>query len=234
MKILFVGQGTFRLTLDGGTTLLTDPWFKMNPIWRAVPPALAPGQVGMINFILASHNHLDHIDRPSLELAKMQGTTVVGSERVARRARRFGIKETVGMVPGDEKSFNTFSIKATPAFHPLARDAVGFLIRASGKQIYYCGDTRPDPVLISFLQQAGTTDLAFLQIACARYFGKDDGLNLQTAAELAKTFKPGIVVPMHHHGRFKEADPTKLTPLLAATDIETLVLKPGQEVEVFT
>ena len=233
MKILFVGQGTFRLTLESGTTLLTDPWFKMNPVWRAVPPALAPDQVGKIDFVLSSHNHLDHIDKPSLKLAKRQGATVVGSERVARRARRFGIKESVGMAPGEEQSFDDFSIKATPAFHPLARDAIGFLIRASGKQIYYCGDTRPDPELISFLQHGGTTDLAFLQIACARYFGKDDGLNLQTAAELAKVFKPRIVVPMHHHGRFKEADPTRLGPLLTGTDIETMVLEPGQEVEVF-
>jgi L-ascorbate metabolism protein UlaG (beta-lactamase superfamily) len=234
MKILFVGQGTFRLTLDSGITLLTDPWFKMNPVWRAVPPALAPNQVGRIDFILSSHNHLDHIDRPSLELAKRQGSTVIGSERVARRARRFGLNETIGMAPGDEQSFDGFSVKATPAFHPLAKDAIGFLIRASGKQIYYCGDTRPDPKLVGFLQQAGPTDLAFLQIACARYFGKDDGLNLQTAAELAKAFEPRIVVPMHHHGRFKEADPTKLAPLLADTDIEALLLKPGQEVEVFT
>jgi L-ascorbate metabolism protein UlaG (beta-lactamase superfamily) len=234
MKIFFVGQGTFRLTLEDGTVLLTDPWFKMNPVWRAVPPALVPSQLGSIDFILSSHNHLDHIDKPSLKLAKEQRITVVGSERVARRARRFGIRESVGMVPREKRSFGAFSIVATPAFHPLARDAIGFLIRASGKQIYYSGDTRPDPKLISFLRGAGKTDLAFLQIACARYFGKDDGLRLWTAAELAKTFKPSIVVPMHYHGRFKEADPSRLRQLLASSGIEVMVTELGREVNVFT
>ncbi len=234
MKILFVGQGTFRLTLEDGTTLLTDPWFKMNPLWRAVPPALRPDELGTVQFMLSSHNHLDHIDTPSLKLAKKQGATVIGSERVARRARRFGIENSFAMRPGDERDFDSFSVRATPAFHPLARDAVGFLIRADGKQIYYCGDTRPDPRLVSVLQEAGPIDVAFLQIACAVYFGKDDGLNLRTAAEFVRVFKPRVVVPMHYHGRFKEADPSKLTELLAGSGIEVMVIEPGQEVDVFS
>ena len=234
MKILFVGQNTFRLMLDDGTALLTDPWFKMNPVWRAVPPALAPDQIGTIHFVLSSHNHLDHIDRPSLDLAKRQRATVVGSTRVARRARRAGIKEVVGLAPGEENEFDTFSIKATPAFHPLAKDAIGFLMRTSRIQIYFCGDTRFHPELVDFLRQAGTIDLAFLQIACARYFGKDDGLNLQTADELARELKPRNVIPMHYHGRFKEADPEKLVQSLSDSAIEVMILKPGQEVDVLT
>lgn len=233
MKILFVGQGTFRLTLEDGTVLLTDPWFKNNPVWRAVPPALGPDQLGTIHFLLSSHNHLDHIDRPSLELAKKQGATVIGSHRVARRASRFGIKDSIAMKPGEEKAFGSFSVKATPAFHPLAKDAIGFIITTSGKQIYYCGDTRPHPELIEFLQREGTIDLAFLQIACARYFGKDDGLNLRTAAELARAIAAHTVVPMHYHGRFKEADPAQLVRLLDGSGIEVLSIEPGQEVEVF-
>jgi L-ascorbate metabolism protein UlaG (beta-lactamase superfamily) len=233
MKILFVGQGTFRLTLEDGTALLTDPWFKMNPVWRAVPPALAPDQLGSIHFLLSSHNHLDHIDKPSLELARKQGATVIGSERVERRARRFGIENSVGMKPGEEKTFDAFSITATPAFHPLARDAIGFLIRSSGKQIYYSGDTRLNQELVGFLQQAGPIDLAFLQIACARYFGKDDGLNIETAGELARTVLPRTVVPMHYHGRFKEVDPSGLKGLLASSGIEVMILEPGREVDIF-
>lgn len=232
MKILFVGQSTFRLTLKNGIVLLTDPWFKNNPLWRAVPPAFNPDEIGKVNFILSSHNHLDHIDRPGLELAKKYQAVVVGSERVARRASRFGIKETFGMRPGDEQTFDTFSIKATPAFHPLAKDAIGFLIRTENSRIYFCGDTRTHPELIEFLKKAGAIDLAFLQVACARYFGKNDGLNLQTAAELARAFKPRMVVPMHYHGRFKQADPNRLKDILADSDIDVIVLNPGNETEV--
>jgi L-ascorbate metabolism protein UlaG (beta-lactamase superfamily) len=233
MKILFIGQSAFRLTLENGTVLLTDPWFKMNPLWRAIPPALSPDQLGRIDFILSSHNHLDHIDGPSLDLGKKQGSAVIGSKRVAGRARRFGIKEVFGMRAGEARDFNIFSIKATPAFHPLAKDAIGLLIHTENKQTYFSGDTRIHPDLIEFLRQSGKVDLAFLQIACARYFGRDDGLNLRTAAELARSFEPGKLVPMHYHGRFKEADPNRLKDLLADTGIEVMVLNPGEEIEVF-
>lgn len=232
MKILFIGQNTFRITLDGGTVLLTDPWFKNNPIWRAVSPAYSPEEIGAVHFVLSSHNHLDHVDRPSLELARRQGATVIGSKRVARRARKFGVRDSVALVPGEERSFETFSVKATPAFHPLAKDAIGFLIKCSGRQIYYSGDTRPHENLIGFLQNEGTIDIAFLQIACARYFGRDDGLTVCAAAEFARAFSPRIVIPMHYHGRFKEADPNRLKQFLVQSSIEVVVIELGREVEV--
>jgi L-ascorbate metabolism protein UlaG (beta-lactamase superfamily) len=234
MKIYFVGQSTFKLTLDGGIALLTDPWFAGVGFWRAVAPACGPEGVGRVDFILASHNHLDHIDKPSLRLAQEQGATVVGSERVAKRAAKAGVKNVVALRPGQEHSFTGFGVKATPAFHPLAKDAIGFLIRRGGRQIYFCGDTRPDARLVAFLQESGPVDLAFLQISCAVYFGKDDGLRLETAVELAKAVKPKMVVPMHYHGRFKvNVDPARLGALLAGSGIETLVIGLGEEKEVW-
>jgi len=234
MKIFFVGQSTFKLTLDDGTALLTDPWFSGVGFWRAVGPACGPEGVGRLDFILASHNHLDHIDEPSLKLAREQDSTVVGSERVAKRARQAGVKRVFALRSGEEQSFSGFSVKAAPAFHPLAKDAIGFLIRARGRQIYFCGDTRLDSRLIAFLKDCGPVDLAFLQIACAVYFGKDDGLRLETAAELARAFSPKVVVPMHYHGRFKvKVDPVRLQDLLAGSGIEALVIGLGEEKEVW-
>ena len=100
-------------------------------------------------------------------------------------------------------------------------------------QIYFCGDTRPDARLVAFLQESGPVDLAFLQVACAVYFGKDDGLRLETAAGLARAFSPKAVVPMHFHGRFKvNVDPARLGALLAGSGIETLVIGPGEEKEL--
>ncbi len=213
---------------------MTDPWFKNNPIWRAVPPAYSPEEIGAIHFVLSSHNHLDHLDRPSLELARRQSSTVIGSKRVARRARKFGVRACVALDQGDQQDFGSFSVKATPAFHPLAKDAIGFLIKHSGRQIYFSGDTRPHENLIGFLQNEGTIDIAFLQIACARYFGRDDGLTVGTAAEFARAFSPRIVVPMHYHGRFKEADPSLLTDFLSDSAIEVVIIELGREVELIS
>ena len=234
MKILFIGQDTFRITLSGGTTLLTDPWFKNNRFWRTVPPALGPEQIGRIDYILSSHNHLDHIDDPSLALAKKQGTIVIGSKKVAERAQKFGVSQSFGLMPGEEKKFESFSVKATPAFHPMAKDAIGFLISADGRRIYFSGDTRPDPRLTSLLQSAGKIDLALLQASCAKYFGKDDGLDLCTATALALAIKPKIAVPMHFHTRFKKkSSPEEFAKILEGSGIEVLIFGLGEEKELF-
>jgi L-ascorbate metabolism protein UlaG (beta-lactamase superfamily) len=235
LKILFVGHNTFRITLANGKTLLTDPWFKNSFIWRAVGPALGPDQIGHVDYMLSSHNHLDHIDTPSLALAKEQWSTVIGSKAVAIRAANMGIMKAIAIAPGQENTLDGLSIKATPAFHPLAKDAIGFLIKADDKQIYFSGDTRADARLTDFLLRAGAIDLAFLQISCARYFGKDDGLNVFTAADLAKTIKAKMVVPMHLHARFKrdEGGVEQFKELLKGTVAEVLVFQLGEEKTVF-
>ena len=233
MKVLFVGHCTFRLTLADGATLLTDPWFKNNRLWRTVPPALGPDQVGTIHYLLSSHNHLDHIDAPGLALAVRQNAVVIGSSRVAGRARKAGVKNAVALAPGEEARQKSFTVQATPAFHPLAPDAIGFLIRAEGKQIYFSGDTRPDTRLRAFLQAAGRLDLCLLQVACARYFGQDDGLDQRTAGELALALKPAAVIPMHLHARFKKpVDLMRFQDLLAPAGIAVKVMERGEETEV--
>ena len=133
MKILFVGHCTFRITLKNGTTILTDPWFAHSWFWRAVPPAFKPEELGKIDLILSSHNHLDHIDRISLKAAKIWNSTIVGPPAIFKRAKRNGIANAHALMPDEKLSVSGIEIIGTPASHPLAKDAIGFLIRAEGK-----------------------------------------------------------------------------------------------------
>jgi len=116
----------------------------------------------------------------------------------------------------------------------MAKDAVGFLINADGRQIYFSGDTRPDPRLTIFLQGAGKVDLALLQASCAKYFGKDDGLDLAASTALALAIKPAIAAPMHFHTRFKKkSSPEEFAEILEGSGIEVLIFKLGEEKEIF-
>jgi len=232
MKIRFIGQSTFRIILKDGLSLLTDPWFGTNWFLRAVPPALRPEQLEKIDLILSSHNHLDHIDRFTLRAAKKWNSIIVGPPGIFRRAQRNGLQNAHSLKPDEKLEIFNLEIIATPAFHPLSRDAVGFWIKTEEKIIYFSGDTRFTAPLKNWLQAHSPIHLAFLQIACARYFGKDDGLNLTTASELAKSFAPETLIPMHYHGRFKQADPHILEKLLSDTGIKTLVIKLGEEIEI--
>ncbi|MCX7680444.1 MAG: MBL fold metallo-hydrolase [Anaerolineae bacterium] len=203
MRLTLIGHMTVRVELDG-IAFLTDPWFgprtwlerRLAP--RVLPPALSPDELTALDAFLVSHNHIDHLDEPALALARRLGCAVIGSEGAARRARRAGVREAVALRPGESIPLGSLTLHAVPTDHPLAPDAVGFVVVGS-QSLYFSGDTRWTPALRDGLS-AFTLDVALVQAACAHYpFFGDDGMSLPDVAALARTLRPRWTVPLHLH-----------------------------------
>lgn len=203
MRITLIGHMTVRIELDG-RVFLTDPWFgprtwlerQLAP--RAVPPALAPDELGPVDALLISHNHMDHLDDLSLEFARRAGCAVIGSEKAARRAQRAGLEAVTALRRGEHITLGPVTIHAVCADHPLANDAVGFVLVGS-RNCYFSGDTRLTSALVADLRPF-PLDLALVQAACAHYpFLGDDGLSLPEVATLARQVRPRWIVPLHLH-----------------------------------
>lgn len=229
MIITLIGQSSLRLELDEGITIITDPWFESFSFLRAVPPSLTPQDIKRCDLMLVSHNHIDHLDRAGLDLAKRLGAVFLGSARAARRAVRAGIKDVAGMTRGQKFSFRGLAIHAVAADHPFASDAVGFVIRGR-KTLYFSGDTRHSKAVVEDLQGL-RIDAAFLQIACSWYpFVGFDGMTIKSAVRLAEDIVPGIVIPIHYQVRTKTVDPEALRTRLPG--IKVVVLTPGAPMEI--
>ena len=231
VQLRLIGHMTVLIEMDG-LTILTDPWFgprgrkERTLAPRIVPPAASLGELGHIDLLLVSHNHIDHCDDISLETARDKGITVVGPRSVAKRAKKLGAKSVVELEPdmvhrinkrsgdrsihgsGDgsiDKSANRpidvssqVSIEALKADHPLASDALAYLIRGS-KTVFFSGDTRYTPELECALKGA-QPDIALVQAACAHYpLLGDDGMSLPEAAALVRAIRPRWTVPLHLH-----------------------------------
>ncbi|HOE76819.1 MAG TPA: MBL fold metallo-hydrolase [Rectinema sp.] len=223
VQLRLIGHMTVLIEMDG-FTILTDPWFgprgrkerALAP--RIVPPAASLGELGHIDLLLVSHNHIDHCDNISLEAARDQGITVIGPRSVAKRAKKLGAKSVVELEPGMVHRINKrsgdrtingsadgsievssqVSIEALKADHPLASDALAYLIRGS-KTVFFSGDTRYTPELECALKSA-QPDIALVQAACAHYpLLGDDGMSLPEAAALVKAIHPRLTVPVHLH-----------------------------------
>ena len=223
VQLRLIGHMTVLIEMDG-FTILTDPWFgprgrkerALAP--RIVPPAASLGELGHIDLLLVSHNHIDHCDNISLEAARDQGITVIGPRSVAKRAQKLGAKSIIGLEPGmvyrinkrsGDRTINgsadgsievssQVSIEALKANHPLASDALAYLIRGS-KTVFFSGDTRYTPELEYALKSA-QPDIALVQAACAHYpLLGDDGMSLPEAAALVKAIHPRLTVPVHLH-----------------------------------
>jgi len=212
LELTLVGQSTVLIKLDSGIVILTDPWFESYGFIRAVPIAMKPEEIPKCDLILASHKHIDHLDRAALRFAKERGTVFMGSRRAAKAAARARIEDVRAMKPGDHDEVRGVRIFATLAYHPLAKDAVGFVIEAE-RRLYFSGDTRYDDNLAKEIR-AFNVNAGLLQVACSRYFGKDDGMNLHDAARLAIEADMPVAIPIHYQVKGKTLDPRRFLELL--------------------
>lgn len=192
---------TVLIEIDG-VRFLTDPWFgPCNHLEKILAPRLAgpsitPDEITGIDAMLVSHNHIDHFDLKAIELARRTGCMVIGSIRVARRAEKCGLKNVKSLSEGDMFIFNGISLHAIHAEHPLASDAIGFVVQGS-RSVYFSGDTRLSQKTINGLMPF-SLDVALVQAACAYYplFGKD-GMDLRDATHFARLAAPKFTVPLH-------------------------------------
>lgn len=201
MEVTLIGQSTLLIEM-AGLTVMTDPWWGQYEFMRAIPIGMDPREIRSLDLMLVSHNHIDHWSRPAIDLARGLGTRVFGSTRAARRAQRHGLRDAVAMRPGDRREFAGARIQAVHAFHPLAKDAVGFVVEGE-KTFYFSGDTRYSPELSEELK-GFRLDVAFVQVACSNYpFIGKDGMDLESAARLLSEIRPRLAIPIHYQVKGK-------------------------------
>ena len=201
MKITLIGHMTVLLEIDG-VNFLTDPWFGpcnlvekfLAP--RLVRPSKESEEISGIDAMIVSHNHIDHFDSMAIELAHRTGCTVIGSQKVAKRAVKCGLKNVVALQEGKMTEFRGICIHAVHAEHPLASDAIGLVANGS-RSVYFSGDTRLSQKTINDLS-GFNIDVALAQGACAWYpFAGKDGMDLPDLTQLAELASPGWTVPLH-------------------------------------
>ncbi len=130
VRIKFIGHMTVQIELDG-VVILTDPWFgPIGFIERIMAPRIIPpiatsiNELGHIDALLISHNHIDHCDNLSLEAAKDNNIKIIGPHSVIKRAKKLGATLVVELAPGEVHQLGGILIKALHANHPLANDAL--------------------------------------------------------------------------------------------------------------
>ncbi|MBN1574790.1 MAG: MBL fold metallo-hydrolase [Deltaproteobacteria bacterium] len=229
MEITLIGQSTLMIKTSG-VSIMTDPWWGSFEFLRGVPLTVDPEKIDPIDLMLVSHNHVDHWCSRAVELAADREIPVIGSVKAARRARRGGVKNVTSLKPGDSCKFRGLVVHATPATHPFARDAVGFVVEGE-ECFYFSGDTRYDGEIVKFLE-GFDLDCVFLQSAASTYplVGKD-GMELEDAARLVKEVGPKVTVPIHFQVKGKTVDTETLSKWKVTSRL--VVPEHGKTVEIF-
>lgn len=197
ISFILIGQATVVITIDG-VVFMTDPWWGSFEFLRAVPLALNPETIESLHYMLVSHNHIDHWCDRAIQLAKEKDCMVIGSTKAVKRARKKGVTKCKALTPGESVACNGITVSAVPAFHPFAKDAIGFVLQKGNVTLYFSGDTLYTKNLLKALTPYSVT-IAMIQVACSTYplVGKD-GMDLEAAACFVAEVKPKIVIPIHY------------------------------------
>lgn len=198
LSVFFLGQAGFLLKTSDNKLIAIDPYLsncceRFFGFKRLMPRIVEPSEL-KLDTLLISHGHYDHFDPDSVPVLLTDDTALIGAKDVQAECERLGLKGDITYLScGQTVSRDGMTVTGVPCDHgELAPDALGLLIRAEGKTIYYMGDTayRPDLLENTLLQNV---DLLLLPINGA--FGN---LNEQQAAQVIARLQPKLAVPCHY------------------------------------
>ena len=229
MKITWLGQGGLLLENES-VRIMVDPYAtdsvgeKDSSKHRKYPFDEAFLDTDP-DFILITHEHLDHLDPATVEALLKRATkpvTFLAPDNAYRRLREFGGEHNYVMLnPHSVWSESGLTFYAVHAEHS-DRTAVGFIIDDGERTFYISGDTLYNYDVIDEVLELveDGVDYAFLPIN-----GKGNNMNAKDAADFAYEIDAKCAIPLHY-GLFDD-----LTPEAFDFD-EVKVLEPFKTVEL--
>ncbi|MEB3185799.1 MAG: MBL fold metallo-hydrolase, partial [Cyanobacteriota bacterium] len=213
-----LSQAGLRIDLDG-LTVLVDPYLSHSvqeldapDLVRQVAIPYQPDALTTVDWVLITHDHLDHCDPHTLPVVAQASPQAqfIGPEPVRSLLLRWGIEEERIHAPqsGWQHLGSNLFVTAIPAAHPRIRlgsdkqpVAVGWLIKRNGKKVYIAGDTSACDEVITALCAYRQIDTALLPVNEDNFFRRRRGIignmSIREAFQLAAEVGIDEVVPVH-------------------------------------
>jgi L-ascorbate metabolism protein UlaG (beta-lactamase superfamily) len=248
MRVTLVNHSTVLLQ-QRSSNILTDPvWSeRSSPFsWigprRRREPGVSWDNLPLIDAVLVSHNHYDHMDLPTLRRLATRGNSKfilpAGAGRLLRSAKLESVHE---LDWGESLSLQNFTVHCVPALHFSARGLFdrnkslwcGYVIESRDRIVYFAGDTAFGPHFAQIREMFGSPHLALLPIGAyePRWFMSPVHMGPDEAVRAHEILGAETSVAIHH-GTFQLADDgldTAKKELLARAPQDSfLVLNNGQ------
>lgn len=217
IPVKMLGQSGMRLEI-GSTVIYIDPYLSNSvaeldsqDLQRLVPITLKPEDVTDADWVLVTHEHIDHCDPytlPALATAS-PNAKFMGPYSVIQILQQWGInKERLHIAPKNWQFMaDGVDIKATIAAHPTVEYIenehwryIGFLIKTKEGVIYIAGDTSVCDELLDCLRDE-EIHTAFLPVNELNYFRNKRGIignmSVREAFGLAEELNCKQVVAVH-------------------------------------
>ncbi|HUG41197.1 MAG TPA: MBL fold metallo-hydrolase [Longimicrobiales bacterium] len=235
MRATWVGQATFLVQLPG-LNVLTDPMFadRASPLpWagprRLVPPGIALDALPPVDVVLLSHDHYDHLDRPSVRALAERFPAAAWFTPLGYRPwlESRGVARVVELDWWDEATHRgdtgvVAGIRGLPARHWTKRGVLdarrrlwsAWRLECAGRRVFFAGDSGYCPAFSEVAAREAPFDLVLLPIGAyePRWFMAAAHMTPEEAAQAyADLGGRGAFVGMHW-GTFRLTDEAPLEP----------------------
>ena len=251
-QVTWIGHSTFLLQVDG-LNILTDPIFseRASPVSfagpkRTTPPAMSVEQLPPIDIVLISHNHYDHLDKPSIKAlqSKQPGNPPSYYVPLGQKAwfDKLGVSQVTELDWWAKAKVGNATVHAVPVQHwssrsPFDRNKTlwaGFVIDSSSLRTLFVGDSGYSNDFKTIAQRLGKVDLALVPIGAydPRWFMKSAHMNPEEALQAVQDVGAKRAIGMHW-GTFSLTDEPMAEPgerADATGVIETP--KPGETIDL--
>jgi L-ascorbate metabolism protein UlaG (beta-lactamase superfamily) len=218
-----MGQHGFIVNLEGKVfyidVILNDLLDADNASIRVYPPPFDPGEIQRVDYVLCTHNHIDHLNlktllplaqaNPHAQFVVPAPCTNLLSEAGIPKDRVIAARYGESLTFGED-----ITLSPVPAVHTrLIQDegekdenewytALGFVLKGNGLAIYHAGDTWVTPSLIRALKALGPFNIAMLPINGTDWERTEQdcigNMGPLDAVKLARTLPIDLVIPAHY------------------------------------
>ncbi|MDR7342687.1 L-ascorbate metabolism protein UlaG (beta-lactamase superfamily) [Pantoea alhagi] len=222
-SVWWLGHAAIMLRLEGRYGLI-DPVFsqRASPLrfygpLRKTPAPLAINDLPSLDWVLISHNHYDHLDRPTVKailrrFPQVQFIVPLGLEPWFRRA---GARHVVQLDWWQQTQRHGIRFHAVPARHwsmrtPYNRNRslwCGWTLTTPSLNFWFSGDSGYTDNLLDIARRLGPFNLAALPIGAyaPRWFMQGQHMDPQQSVALHQAIGAPVTIPIHW-GVFELAD----------------------------
>ena len=215
--LTWIGHSTLLIQYDG-INILTDPHLTLraSPVSFAGPkrytqPGLSIEDLPIVDLVIISHNHYDHLDRLTLEKLLQQQPKNPPQIFVPLKLKKWftdlGIKNVIEMDWNESLNYRDWIIYAVPVQHWSSRNLLdrnktlwaGWVLEKNGFRFFFAGDTGYSKDFENLGKKFGGFDLAAIPIGGyePRWFMKASHVNPEEAVLIHQKINSRYSVGIH-------------------------------------
>jgi L-ascorbate metabolism protein UlaG (beta-lactamase superfamily) len=212
-RVTWLGHSTVLLELDGHR-VLTDPVFgdRASPVSFAGPKRFHPvparlEELPELDVVLLSHDHYDHLCRPTMEAIARQRVPIVTALGVGAHLERFGVDPArITELDWHEATrIGGLELTATPAQHFSGRGLAdrnqtlwaSWVIGSERRKVFFSGDTGLTDEFVQIGQRHGPFDLVMLEVGAYHPAWGSIHLGPENALSVFQMLGGGTLLPVH-------------------------------------